>query len=739
MPRVVVFAPPEVVGALRSHPHAIAADGGAASEIDFVADDDPRLRAPTEAARLLSSHVASTLVRVEHLSGAAGLEAVERWCDSLQGAFDRMAQTRWNEFRVCLIVCWTGEGPSAEVLQRLERFRTCKGDSADRLATALGDGIRRIYTIGPRLHDWKGSGHGLFDAAEAWPIMVDRLLLKLSIDDRIARDGQRGLYAWRFTELPAPWQLEGWRALHGEVLDHLWPPPPDDAASPWPRAIRLASGREALDDRDGTSGSPPIALSFTAPPGSLVEAIREEVTTTALRDALSKASRGVGGLSPLADQARRSIEDLWAAVAQEPGRLGRLSDARASKREEPARLVRDQFSRVETHLLGVESFERTAADLEQAAQQIDEARNAWTGVWLRLLGGAAIAMVIAYAIYGLVRPVSSSAVLALQSATFVATAIAAVAGMVAGALGPWWIERSRGNAATARLQQGAESAHEQLAVLRKSLLETIRQAGEIREACWERSTAARIRILGERASELRDRARAAVSGRPAATAPVSSSSDHHGSEFLQAVRIETPASADLAGLPGEERTRLVDGGRKTTHDTLRGQWSALLERCDPRRQGLLPAAEVEPALREALRASRFAGEQEILREGLDHLLKSPHRDEFLDAIASDFERRFPDTADSPLLSVQTGVLASGKEAHEGTARTRTAFTPAERGESALIRWVADSRPHLRPHAFHELPRCFPPALLALLLEQVEISCQPDKDGRIRFMIGAPLR
>ncbi|MGA1224121.1 MAG: hypothetical protein ACO31E_06105, partial [Phycisphaerales bacterium] len=164
--------------ALRAVPAALAVDRlGGTGGIEFVFDEEVAEADDFRATEMLSRLQPKIACRVEVIGDGRSLEDVERWIDSFRARIQHgLAETRSNEFRLVLVLCWL-EPASQEDLGRLEAFTRDQGG----LAVTIRDTrlVRRIYALDGRLNDAPGIGSGLFSARDCWPAAVDRLLDRL--------------------------------------------------------------------------------------------------------------------------------------------------------------------------------------------------------------------------------------------------------------------------------------------------------------------------------------------------------------------------------------------------------------------------------------------------------------------------------------------------------------------------------------------------------------------------------
>lgn len=641
--------------ALRDNPAATAVDRlGEQGAIEFLLDEDLAEADEFRSAEMLSLLQPRVACRVEVLGDGRTLEDVERWIDAFRVRIQQgLSETRSNEFRLVLVLCWL-DLASQDDLSRVEAFG--RGDGG--LAVKVRDSrlVRRIYALDGRLNDAPGVGSGLFSARDCWTVAVDRLLMRLrmpALEESLARS-EAPIRAWRFAEIAAPWTTPACEAIRREV----WRRHRSARVEDWPPPIRL------LGDRTDPPPIQPMAVElprFADPGPSYRPTIENSLTgSSRIQSQLESAVDGVGAMWPLEAEGRRVSASIWSDVRARRERLELLKNAKAESRGGRDELARHQIEWIGRYLQQSDEFERSSADLEEAADELDLARQTWVAWPLRIAGAIAISLVVAYAVYGLVRPVSGSAMLALGSTTFIVAAISAAAGAVSGALLPWWFERRSGNVARAELQQhsdaGTGSLHELAAALRRGVTE----ASRLRLATWEESLAARIRRLGRRGADLCLRASNAAAPNPIET-------DHRTSSFLAASRIAIPEEA-FDGVHAED---FIDAGESRLGEHLQIAWDRMLGEEDRRHEGLFTTPFVA-RLSRSLHEARHEAERSVARalfanrfDGVD----------FTHRIGETLRRRLKWMGESrrPLLSVRLGVTDAGVDHHERIAAETSAF------------------------------------------------------------------
>lgn len=646
---VVVLCTRSVHEALRAVPAALTVDRlGGTGGIEFVFDEEVAEADDFRATEMLSRLQPKIACRVEVIGDGRSLEDVERWIDSFRARIQHgLAETRSNEFRLVLVLCWL-EPASQEDLGRLKAFTRDQGG----LAVTIRDTrlVRRIYALDGRLNDAPGIGSGLFSARDCWPAAVDRLLVRLRMSTFSSRlsGTDRQLQAWRFAEIAAPWTVPACEAIRREVWRRHWLAKVEE----WPPPIYLGA----------TPDPPPLERPTVELPrftDAARTSFRERVETTLtgssrLQSQLESATEGVGAMWPLESASRRASARIWIDVRRRRERLELLANAKPSPRGGRNELARGQIEWIGRYLGESDRFERTSADLEEAADELDLARQTWVGWPLRAAGAIAIALVIAYAVYGLVRPVSGSALLALGSTTFIVAAIATAAGAVAGAMIPWWIERLCGNRAQRELQAHADDGAKSLHELAEALRRGVADASRLRLATWEENLAARLRRLGGRGSRLRILASEAAS-------PAS---------FEPGGRVQTAVTASRVLLPPEsfdgiDAEEFVDVGESRLGEHLQESWAEMLGDEDRWEEGLLTTRAV-PMLSRAMLDARRTAERAVAQKLFDDRFNGmDSRGPLIEVL----RRRLAWMGEPrrPLLSVRLGVTKGGSDYHDRIA------------------------------------------------------------------------
>lgn len=647
---LVVLCTRSVHDSLRANPAALAVGSlDDAGGVEFLLDETLDRADDFRAAEMLSRIQPKIACRVEVLGDDRSLEDVERWVDTFRVRIQNgLAETRSNEFRLVLVICWL-DPASQEDLSRLEAFSRNEGG----LVVKVRDSrlVRRIYALDGRLNDAPGVGSGLFSARDCWAVAVDRLLMRLrvsSVEAAISRS-EAPLKAWRFAEIAAPWTIPACDAIRREVWRRHWLAMVED----WPPPISLL---QSAAEPPPIEAAPPSLPRFSH---AEVAAFRQEVErsltgSSRVQSLLESSAEGVGAMSPLEMASRRVSARTWTDVRARRERLELLKNAKAVPRGGRESLARNQIKWISEYLDQSDRFERASADLEEAADELDLARQTWVNWMLRIAGGMTIALVIVYAVYGLVRPVSGSALLALGSTTFIVAAIATAAGAVAGAMLPWWLELAQGNAARAALTEEVDQASKQLHELATTLRNGVEAASRLRLATWEENLAARLRRLGARSEQLRLIASKVAEPKPAAADPRSTT-------MLAAARITLPDQA-LAGIEADD---FIVAGKSRLDEELSATWDRLLGEEDRRNEGLVRTAAV-PRLSRAMLDARHAAEREIASDLFRRKLEGV---DAIHAASSSLTRRLDWIGDTrkPLLSVQLGVTDAGLDRQDHVA------------------------------------------------------------------------
>lgn len=666
---------------------------------------------------------------------------------------DHRVESERVKVSLSVVVCFLDRPASEEPgeiaqadLRLFDEFLSHRG----RLCEGVDHAVKRLHVMTPRLHDAAGGEIGLIDAADAWPLAVDRLIAALCVrGDELLEPDPFPLRAWRVCELLTPWEAPSWARVRQQFLKRIWPSfsEGDPAATP----LSLSSLGEQ-PTRTAPEPAPRAKIPYFASAGSIfgqggfaseVEAAYEDRRVGKyLRQRVEPRSR----LAPLAEAAVGETRARWMLVRESPGNLDGLRNVRRRVEEADALAeMLETIHQLRSHHRRVDGFQRRVADLEEAGQELDLARRHWLVWWWRLAVAIVVAMLGGYVVAGVIRPLTLVVERAedglpaiLQSPIFTMTTAAAVAGAVAGALIPYLLERHRGERARAMLDSGADSGRgeysdlgatptqQALEMVGDSLDGLMENAARLRRASREIATASLLRWGAERLGRVKERAVAEVI-EPSPSVQRAEPRDR----YARTVRLRCSPEAAESALDGTEAERIRPEAEQKAQAVLLKRWKVEGPRLDPLPAGLWPAHPAFQVLQGALMDARREGERVIVLAGLEQMEQSPTTlDEVVESFKSGGQAMLG--GDSlltyPLLSVRYNVR--GRES--GGAAVRTLIDSVGTSAPRVLAEQLGLQPGNPQPGSPLLP---PMEALASWVEEVALDVVPEGD-HLEFIAGS---
>ncbi|HYF50457.1 MAG TPA: hypothetical protein VEJ63_13690, partial [Planctomycetota bacterium] len=427
-----------------------------------------------------------------------------------------------------------------------------------------------------------------------WPLSVSRLLLRLSLGERLDEEGPRA-YAWRGFDfgpnLEADWidslvtsslaavykrLLNGDGAISNVHAEHFRPAPVTVST------LQLTPREQTFEPQPWQEFQAQTRLKAIAP----MHAWHDDFAATGRKFATTLGVAAMEDEPPAQTEAR----NIWRAVHKEPSNITRALLLRelldGPGLEEHARLAREQWQKMEATIA---RRIQELADFQACAEEFERAQSAFVSFGPRLAIGAIASAFVAYA--------SSVVIHAMIGGVWWPTIVAGsiALGGLAGAVIPWWLENRRGKRALSEFQSMLKRVYGLTNDINIESQRLLAQSQEFSAQLRAQSEALQLKALLRRVkwmldTELQPQTASIQSGQTASAGQPSERLERQRREFL-ALTSSHWETGSRKTLEDDVLENIV----KDAADRFEKLWSKFCE-LDPEATGYLPSHTLLPLL-----------------------------------------------------------------------------------------------------------------------------------------------